>query len=69
MVPSRLLANTSFMGEKRAARERIRVSFRGLLARDFSRLPQMTWVKSSTRHHLSGSPDGTNFWHENLRLN
>ena len=30
------------MGEKRAARERTRVSFRGLLSRDFSRLPQMT---------------------------
>ena len=61
MVPSSLLASTPLMGEKRAARERTRVSFRGLLSRDFSRLPQMIWVKSSTRHHLSGSSDGTNF--------
>ena len=61
MVPSSLLANPPFMGEKQAATERTRASFRGPLSRDFSRLPQMTWVKSSTRHHLSGSSDGTNF--------
>lgn len=56
MVPSSLLANPPFVGEKQAATERTRASFRGLLLRDFSRLLQMTWVKGLYKTSLIWEP-------------
>ena len=56
MVPSNLLANPPFMGEKQAATERTRVSFRGLLSRDFSRILQMAWVKGLYKTSLIREP-------------